>query len=110
MKAGGIDPVQARQIEKLKASVGSGDTLEAVARDWLARGKPGWSDTHYEREERNVEKDLLPWLGKRKISGIEPVELLSVILKVAERNALSVVERVHITAHGIWCHAVATGC
>ncbi|WP_442763062.1 tyrosine-type recombinase/integrase [Malikia spinosa] len=109
MKADGIDPVQARQIEKLKASVGSGDTLEAVARDWLARGKPTWSDTHYEREERNVEKDLLPWLGKRKISGIEPVGLLSVILKVAERNALSVVERVHITARGIWCHAVATG-
>lgn len=108
-KKDGTDPIQARQVEKLKASVGSGDTLEAVARDWLARGKPGWSDTHYEREERNVEKDLLPWLGKRKISGIEPVELLSVILKVAERNALSVVERVHITAHGIWCHAVATG-
>jgi len=108
-KAEGIDPIQARQVEKLKASVGSGDTVEAVARDWLARGKPGWSDTHYDREERNVEKDLLPWLGRRKISGIEPVELLSVIQKVADRGALSVVERVHITARGIWCHAVATG-
>ena len=108
-KASGIDPIQARQVEKLKASVGSGDTLEAVARDWLARGKPVWSDTHHERELRNVEKDLLPWLGRRKISDIEPVELLSVILKVAERNALSVVERVHLTARGIWCHAVATG-
>ena len=108
-RAEGVDPVQARQVEKLKASIGSGDTLEAVARDWLARGKPTWSDTHHERELRNVEKDLLPWLGRRKISDIEPVELLSVILKVAERGALSVVERVHITARGIWCHAVATG-
>ena len=105
----GVDPVQARQIEKLKASIGSGDTLEAVARDWLARGKPTWSDTHHERELRNIEKDLLPWLGRRKISDIEPVELLSVIQKVAERGALSVVERVHLTARGIWCHAVATG-
>lgn len=105
----GIDPIQARQVEKLKARVGSGDTLEAVARDWLERGKPAWSDTHYEREQRNVEKDLLPWLGRRKISDIEPVELLSVIQKVAERGALSVVERVHLTARGIWCHAVATG-
>ncbi len=108
-KADGIDPVQARHVEKLKASVGSGDTLEAVARDWLARGKPTWSATHYEREARNVEKDLLPWLGRRKISDIEPVELLSVIQKVADRGALSVVERVHLTARGIWCHAVATG-
>ena len=108
-RAEGVDPVQARQVEKLKASIGSGDTLEAVARDWLARGKPTWSDTHHERELRNVEKDLLPWLGRRKISDIEPVELLSVIQKVAERGALSVVERVHLTARGIWCHAVATG-
>jgi integrase len=108
-KASGIDPIQARHVEKLKASVGSGDTLEAVARDWLARGKPTWSDTHHERELRNVEKDLLPWLGRRKISDIEPVELLSVIQKVADRGALSVVERVHLTARGVWCHAVATG-
>ena len=108
-KASGVDPVQARQVEKLKAAIGSGDTLQAVARDWLARGKPGWSDTHYEREARNVEKDLLPWLGQRKISDIEPVELLAVIQRVAERGALSVVERVHLTARGIWCHAVATG-
>ena len=32
-KSQGIDPQQARQVEKLKASVGSGDTLEAAAND-----------------------------------------------------------------------------
>ena len=41
-KSEGSDPVQARQVEKLKASVGSGDTLAATASDWLARGKPNW--------------------------------------------------------------------
>jgi hypothetical protein len=34
-KADGIDPIQARQVEKLKAAVGVGDTLEATAGDWL---------------------------------------------------------------------------
>jgi integrase len=108
-KSGGIDPLQARQVEKLKVSVGSGDTLEAAASDWLERGKPTWSDTHYVRERRNITKDLVPYLGKRAIGSIKPIELLAVIQKVEARGALDVAHRVHITAHGVWCHAVATG-
>ena len=108
-KAAGIDPLQARQVEKLKATVGSGDTLEAAANDWLARGKPNWSDTHYVRERRNITRDLLPYLGKRAIGSIKPIELLAVIQKVEARGSLDVAHRVHITAHGVWCHAVATG-
>ncbi len=108
-KAEGIDPVQARQAEKLKAAVGTGDTLAATASDWLERGKPNWSDTHFVREQRNITKDLMPYLGKRAIDSIKPIELLAVIKKVEERGALDVAHRVLLTAHGIWCHAVATG-
>jgi integrase len=108
-KSEGVDPLQARQVEKLKASVGSGDTVEAAANDWLERGKPNWSDTHYVRERRNITKDLIPYLGKRAIGSIKPIELLAVIQKVEARGALDVAHRVHITAHGVWCHAVATG-
>lgn len=108
-KAEGIDPLQARQVEKLKATVGSGDTLAATANDWLERGKPNWSETHYVRERRNITKDLMPYLGKRAIASIKPIELLAVIQKVEERGALDVAHRVLITAHGVWCHAVATG-
>jgi len=108
-KADGINPLQARQVQKLKATVGTGDALTAVANDWLERGKPNWSDTHYVRESRNITKDLMPYLGKRAIASIKPIELLAVIQKVEERGALDVAHRVHITAHGVWCHAVATG-
>lgn len=108
-KSDGIDPLQARQVEKLKATVGTGDTFTATASDWLQRGKPNWSDTHYLRERRNVLKDLAPHLGKRAIGSIKPIELLAVIQKVEARGALDVAHRVHITAHGVWCHAVATG-
>ena len=109
LKAEGIDPVQARQVNKLKATVGTGDTFAAVATDWLERGRPNWSGTHYVRERRNIIKDLEPYLGKRAIDGIKPIELLAVIQKVEERGALDVAHRVLLTAHGVWCHAIATG-
>lgn len=108
-RSDGINPLQARQVEKLKATVGTGDTLAAAAGDWLARGKPNWSSTHYVRESRNINKDLIPYLGKRAIADILPIELLAVIQKVEERGALDVAHRVLMTAHGVWCHAVATG-
>ncbi|MDD2728675.1 tyrosine-type recombinase/integrase [Malikia sp.] len=107
-KTDGVDPVQARQVEKLKASIGSGDTFGETAREWLERKRPGWSATHYERERRNVEKDLMPWLGPRKISGIEPVELLAVVKKVEDRGSLEVAHRVLMTAGGVWAYALAT--
>ena len=93
-KSQGIDPQQARQVEKLKASVGSGDTFEAAANDWLERGKPNWSDTHYVRERRNITKDLVPYLGKRAIGTIKPIELLAVIQRVELRGSLDVAHRV----------------
>ena len=108
-RAAGIDPLQARQVEKLKATVGTGDTFMATANDWLERGQPNWSATHYVRERRNITKDLIPYLGSRAIGSIKPIELLAVIRKVEARGALDVAHRVHITAHGVWCHAVATG-
>jgi integrase len=52
---------------------------------------------------------LIPYLGKRDIASIKPIELLAVIQKVESRGALDVAHRVLLTAHGIWGHAVATG-
>lgn len=111
-KAEGVDPVQARQVERLKASVGTGDTLSATASDWLERGKPNWSDTHYVRERRNITKDLMPYLGKRAIASIKPIELLAVIQKVESRGALDVAHRAgtdHSTRRMVPCCSYRQG-
>lgn len=108
-KAEGIDPVQARKVEKAKASIPPNETLEGTAREWLELNQSNWSATHYVREKRNVEKDLVPFLGRRPIGAIEPIELLGVIRRVEERGALDVARRVRFTAGGIWAYAVATG-
>lgn len=108
-KASGTDPIQARHVQRLKAATPAENTFKAAALEWLEQSKAGWSDTHYVREKRNLEKDLIPFIGARIMRDIEPVELLAVVRRVEERGALSVADRVLLTAHSVWLYAVATG-
>jgi integrase len=108
-KANGTDPIQARMVKKLKAQTPAENTFKATALEWMEQSKAGWSDTHHVREKRNLEKDLFPYIGARVIRDIEPVELLAVVRRVEDRGALSVADRVLLTAHSVWLYAVATG-
>lgn len=107
--ADGQDPSEAKRTRKAAEKAEAVNTVEAVGLAWLATHKAGWSDTHYIREERNLRKDVFPYLGNRAIGTIEPPELLKVIRKVEERGALDVAHRVLLTSRGVWQHAVAEG-
>lgn len=107
--ARGEDPGALKKAARASVETAAANTVQAVGLDWLAIQKDGWSDTHYVREERNLRKDVFPYLGKRPIQDIEPPELLKVIRKVEERGALDVAHRVLLTARGVWQHAVANG-
>lgn len=108
-KAGGIDPVQARKVQKLKSSNPTGDTFKVVALEWYAKQKDQWSPGHAERLRRQLERDLFPWLGERRLREIEPVELLATLRKVEERGAIETADRGLMLARQIWCYGVATG-
>ena len=107
-KSDGINPVQARKVEKLKAIAPDGDTFKATALEWFAMKLDGWSSHYAIREKRNLEKDLFPYFGARRIGEIEAIELLAVIRLVEERGALDVAHRVLTTAGQVWRYAVAT--
>jgi len=108
-KSEGLDPVQARKIEKLKALTPAGDTFKATALEWYALKLDSWSSHYAVREKRNLEKDLFPFLGDRRIGEIEPIELLATVRRVEERGALDVAHRVLTTAGQVWRYGVATG-
>lgn len=108
-KAGGFDPVQERKVGHLKAAANLGEGFELVSREWYDRKAPGWSSHHQIRELRNLNKDLIPWLGPRKVGDIEAVELLATVRRVEVRGALDVAHRVLSTARGVLAYAVATG-
>lgn len=108
-KAAGVDPVQARKVEKLKAINPAGDSFKVVALEWYDRQAPHWSDAHAVRSKRQFERDLFPWLGERKMADVTPMELLATLRKTEERGAIETADRGLMLARQVWRYAVATG-
>ena len=108
-KSTGVDPVQVRKVEKLKATTPDADTFKVTALEWYALKLDSWSSHYAIREKRNLEKDLFPFLGERRIGDVEAIELLATVRRVEERGALDVAHRVLTTAGQVWRYAVATG-
>lgn len=107
-KANGLDPIHERRVERLRAQVAGDRTFEGVALEWFEQQRSVWSESHCIREERNLRKDLFPFLGARPIASIEPIELLAAIRRVEERGVTDTPRRVLLTARGVWRFAVAT--
>jgi len=78
--ARGVDPVAARQAEKLKQA----DTFESIAREWLANQKPGLSASTYERAEWMLEKLTFPWIGAEPMVTLTRTDIVNRVLKRIE--------------------------
>ncbi len=100
-KSEGIDLVQARKVEKLKATRLGGDTFKAVALEWYGKQAPQWSESHATRSKRQLEHDLFPWIGDRPMIDIQPMELLAALQKIEERGAIETADRVLMLARQV---------
>ena len=47
-KASGVDPVQARMVQRLKGTRAHGDTFKSIALEWHANQMSEWSPGHAE--------------------------------------------------------------
>lgn len=107
-KSEGLDPVQARKLEKLKNTRTTGDTFKAIALEWYGKQAPQWSESHAGRMLRQLERDLFPWIGSRPIGDIHALELLEALKKVEERGALETADRALMLARQIWDYWLPT--
>lgn len=107
-KAEGGDPVKARKVDKLKATMPDGVTFRAVATEWYEKQAPQWSPSHAARSLRQLERDLYPWIGGRPMAEIHAMELLAVLQKVEDRGAVETADRVLMLARQVWDYWLPT--
>lgn len=104
--AAGIDPGAARKAEK-KRQAGEG-TFESITREWHAKKKHDWSESHAWKTLRHFEKDVFPFIGSRLIGDITAQDMLTVLRRI-EIRTLETAHKVKITSGQVFRYAVATG-
>jgi integrase len=104
-----IDPSMKRKEDRRLAAHQAANTFEAVAREWYAKQKNVWVQTHAGDVLRRLEANLFPDLGARPIADITAPELLAAIRKIEHRGAHDLAHRVLQVASAVFRFGVATG-
>lgn len=104
----GIHPAHHRQAARMEQSARYANTFEAVAREWIAKKKPGWTAYYLRQVERYLEADVFPYVGNLPIRNVMAAHLLEIVRRVEGRGAETVALLVRQWASAIFRYAVAT--
>src|SRR5262249_39687427 len=103
-----VDPMQEKRQQKRAKELAAANTFEAIAREWHANNKDGWTENTAKNLIVRMEADLFPEIGARPISEIEPPELLDALRKVEKRGALDIAKRLRQSASQVFRYAIQT--
>lgn len=104
-----IDPSAHKKQQKTILAYQHRNTFYAVASEWHERNKGVWKPRHAMQTWRRLENHIFPELGKRPVSEIKPLEVLSVVQKVEAKGLTDICVRVLWICSSVFRYAVITG-
>lgn len=104
----GIHPAHNRQAARMANHAENANTFEAVAREWIAKKKPGWTPYYLRQVERFHDTDVFPFIGNLPIRNVTAAHLLEIVRRIEGRGAETVALLVRQWASAIFRYAVAT--
>ena len=104
----GIHPAHQRHTERLAVHAENANTFEAVAREWIAKKKPGWTPYYLRQVERFLAADVFPHIGNLPIRNVTAAHLLEIMKRAEGRGAETVAVLLRQWASAIFRYAVAT--
>ena len=109
LKSSGVDPSAERQSTKAKRRAAAANTVEAIAREWIAKEtkRCGWADSHSGVVLRRLENDVFSRLGDKPINAVTHADLLAVLKRIEERGALESAHRVRQYLDATFRYAMA---
>jgi integrase len=105
----GKDPVNNRRLNRATHSVSTDNSFKKVAVDWLKLKEKEWSETHFLKSSRALERDVYPTLGKLPVASITPAMVAHVLQNIHERGVLETATRILQHLNGIFRYAQAKG-
>lgn len=107
--AGGIDPNEAKREEKIAREANVRNTFKEIAREWHASKLYKWSDGYASDIMEAFNKDVFPYIGKKPIAEIKPLELLNVLRRMEGRGATEKAKKVRQRCGEVFRYAIVTG-
>jgi integrase len=107
--AAGIDPAQAKRIDKQQKNIATANTFEAVAREWHANKLDSWQERTATNVVRRLEKDVFPLIGKYPIADIKAPVMLDLLRQIEKRGAVDMAKRQGQVCGQIFRYAIASG-
>ncbi|WP_215810746.1 tyrosine-type recombinase/integrase, partial [Morganella morganii] len=107
--AAGGDPGEVKKEEKAIQKLSTGNTFEAIAREWHKSKADRWSLRYRDEIIDTFEKDVFPYIGKRPIAEIKPLELLETLRRMEKRGALEKMRKVRQRCGEVYRYAIITG-
>jgi len=96
MLAKGIDPGEQKKVIKAEAVATAKDealTFEAAAREWYAKKTVALTDGYRKQLMARLENLLFPYIGKMRLSVLEPADILRAIRHTEERGHIETAHR-----------------
>ena len=106
--AEGIDPSGQRQATKAEKAA-SGDTLKAVADEWLEKQRTNLAANTLKLARRRLELWIFPEIGDAMIREIEPPDILMALRKIEAAGRHETAHRVRQHLGQVFRYAIATG-
>ena len=107
--AANVDPSAAKRERMRAAKVATGNTFEAVAREWHDNWKGARTPYYAGQILRRLEADVFPAIGRRPIAELEPPELLDMLRKVERRGVNETARRLKQLIGQVFRFAIVTG-
>jgi integrase len=97
----GLHPIDRKKDEKRERQQHAANTFEIVAREWLARERPHWTDDYADQIERALELHVFPTIGAQPVRMISTAQFREIVEKLNKK-------RKAVTAINLrqWCGAI----
>lgn len=107
--AAGIDPGEAKKLDKRAIRIAAANSFEAVALGWMDERKTTVDIAQHDKTLARFKGDVFPWLGKRPISEIDAPEILAVLKRVDERGARFTAHRLRSEISRVFRYSIKEG-
>lgn len=107
--AEGLDPVDRKRQAKADALLKAENSFKSVAREWHAKRLETWSADHGRRILQSLETDVFPFIGGKPIAELSAPEILAVLRRIENRDALDHLGRVRQRIAQVFKYAIQSG-